>query len=131
MIPLLLGEVSLFVPELPGYGVSDPPSDSSRVETCRLLMAALRDAFGVTDKETREVILAGHDRGARIVHRVAVDQHDYPFINIKGTIMLDIVPTKVSACKWKRINMLTTCNRFNGTILAIWPCANHIITGLF
>lgn len=98
MIPLLKDKVSLFVPELPGYGVSDRPRNSSRVETCNLLMNALGQVFRSTPEAPRKVILGGHDRGARIVHRVAVDQELYPFLSLQGLIMLDIVPTKV----WSR-----------------------------
>jgi pimeloyl-ACP methyl ester carboxylesterase len=39
------------------------------------------------------VMLVGHDRGARISHRLAVDRQDFPHLDIRGTILLDIVPT--------------------------------------
>lgn len=43
------------------------------------------------------IIIVGHDRGARICHRLAVDvSHDIdPLLNIVGAMFLDIVPTLV------------------------------------
>ena len=38
------------------------------------------------------VILGGHDRGARAVHRAAVDIESYSNINALGVWMADIVP---------------------------------------
>ena len=35
------------------------------------------------------------DRGAKICHRVAVDNHHFPSLDIVGTVLIDIVPTKV------------------------------------
>ena len=37
-------------------------------------------------------MLAGHDRGARLVHRAAVDIDQFPQINALGVFMADIVP---------------------------------------
>jgi pimeloyl-ACP methyl ester carboxylesterase len=44
------------------------------------------------------MILAGHDRGARICHRLTVDfysQSRLPHFSLRGTILLDIVPTLI------------------------------------
>lgn len=46
----------------------------------------------------RRVILIGHDRGARICHRLAVDASMGLFpddLELLGLVMLDIVPTVV------------------------------------
>jgi pimeloyl-ACP methyl ester carboxylesterase len=40
------------------------------------------------------VILGGHDRGARISHRLAVSRADFPALEIIGAVLIDIVPTK-------------------------------------
>ena len=43
-----------------------------------------------------KIIIAGHDRGARICHRLAVDAQEYfTDFDIIGTILLDIVPTVI------------------------------------
>ena len=39
------------------------------------------------------VILVGHDRGARITHRLLVDRARYPDLDIIGATLMDIVPT--------------------------------------
>ena len=88
MAPLLKDKVSLFVPELPGYGISTPAKEHSKKAVGGALLEALEAVFG-----KRKVILGGHDRGARIVHRLAVDMDDYPNLEFLGVFMLDIVPT--------------------------------------
>jgi pimeloyl-ACP methyl ester carboxylesterase len=90
LVPLLKDKVSLFVPELPGYGVSSPQPANDKRSIGTTLLNALIDVFG----KDRKVILGGHDRGARICHRLAVDAANFP-LNILGVIMLDIVPTLV------------------------------------
>ena len=87
-IPLLNDKVSLFVPELRGYGISSPAKAHSKKAIGTALLEALEAAFG-----ERKVILGGHDRGARICHRLAVDKDDFPNLDILGVFMIDIVPT--------------------------------------
>lgn len=47
----------------------------------------MQDVFG----KERPVIYCGHDRGARIGHRLVVDNK--PEHNIKAAVLMDIVPT--------------------------------------
>jgi len=66
-------------------------------------LEALSDVFKTTDSKTpRRVILGGHDRGARICHRLAVDfshppesKSIYSTLNLTvlGAVLIDIVPT--------------------------------------
>ncbi|KAK5193611.1 hypothetical protein LTR92_006982 [Exophiala xenobiotica] len=125
VVPALKDRVSLFVPELPGYGISTPIKDKDAINanTKRsvggALLEALSAAFNTnttsssTAKAPRKVILGGHDRGARICHRLAVDfSHPsesesesesnsqsppslYSTLNLTviGTVLLDIIPT--------------------------------------
>lgn len=70
------------------------------------LLEALSQVFNTTSTSTspRRVILGGHDRGARIAHRLAVDFSHPPQnsssiystlnLTVLGTILLDIVPTQ-------------------------------------
>ncbi|KIW53340.1 hypothetical protein PV05_08922 [Exophiala xenobiotica] len=122
VVPALKDRVSLFVPELPGYGISTPIKDkdaNTKRSVGGALLEALSSAFETnTNTNTsstasstaaaaaapRKVILGGHDRGARICHRLAVDfLHPseassvsiYSKLNLTviGTVLLDIIPT--------------------------------------
>jgi pimeloyl-ACP methyl ester carboxylesterase len=104
----LAGKVSLFIPELPGYGISTPAKNNSRKDVGEALLEALQRAFALGAQETlqkkRRVVLGGHDRGARLCHHLAVwsgsdPDHFIPGIEVVGVILLDIVPTKV---QWEK-----------------------------
>ncbi|THY44367.1 alpha/beta hydrolase [Aureobasidium pullulans] len=84
--------------KLPGYGVSSRPKKDGFAAVGQALLEASHELF-----PNRPIILGGHDRGARICHRLAVTHahppqdetanlHSYKLL---GTIMLDIVPTLV------------------------------------
>lgn len=93
----------MFVPDIPGYGESTysaAPSNTtaySKREIGNIILEALKRLL---DAPERKIILLGHDRGARIIHRLAVDaaegilQENYGF-NLLGITLLDIVPTIV------------------------------------
>lgn len=53
--------------------------------------------FGIPDSKSapRKIILIGHDRGARISHRLVVDKLESAGLEITSVILMDIVPTKV------------------------------------
>lgn len=91
VVPQLKDSVSLFIPELPGYGISSPCKVHSKKEVGTALLESLTKVF---EPGSREIIIGGHDRGARISHRLAVDKDDFD-LNIVACVMLDIVPTKV------------------------------------
>jgi pimeloyl-ACP methyl ester carboxylesterase len=93
VIPELIDKVSLFVPELPGYGISTACNQHDRKTVGGALLEALTSVFKISSP--RKVILVGHDRGARTCHRLAVDKADFPALNIVGTVLIDIMPTKV------------------------------------
>lgn len=82
---MLKDKVSLFIPEQPGYGISSlPPSYDKRV-VGGLVMEALHRVFGMD----RPVIWCGHDRGARLGHRLLVD-HD-PSHNIQAAMYVHVL----------------------------------------
>jgi pimeloyl-ACP methyl ester carboxylesterase len=93
MIPILSPKLSLFIPELPGYGISSPTNDSSKLAVGRILLDALLAVFALSHTPSRRVVLGGHDRGARIVHRLLVSRAAFPHLNISFGVMLDILPT--------------------------------------
>lgn len=95
VIPKLTKEVSLFVPELPGYGISSPAASSAPRDIGGALLEALQSVFKLSAESPRRLILGGHDRGARICHRLAVSKAEFPFVKVIGAILMDIVPTKV------------------------------------
>lgn len=94
-------QYSLFVPELPGYGISTPSKDNTRLGIVGALIEALSTVFQSSEGLPRKVIAVGHDRGARIVHRLAVSRTRFPQINLIGVAMLDIVPTKAQWDEFK------------------------------
>lgn len=76
----------------------------------------MQKVFQISNDFPRRVIAAGHDRGGRIVHRIAVSRKDFPAIELIGTIMLDIVPTKV---QWDAFsNPAGAVNYFHWPLLA-------------
>ncbi|KAK3490074.1 Alpha/Beta hydrolase protein [Neurospora crassa] len=159
LVPLLLPKVSLFIPELPGYGISTPISAGTGDHTKRAVGHALLDALAQvfdtnsssSSSSPRQVILAGHDRGARICHRLAVDATsktsspesssssssslpDEPNksffthhnLTITGLILLDILPTK---SQWDFFSVpFLSQNYFHWPLLANVELAVPMIT---
>ncbi|KAF4551322.1 Hypothetical protein D9617_14g077800 [Elsinoe fawcettii] len=94
---LLKDRISLFIPEIPGYGISSPPTSPIQFATMgEPLLHTVKTLF-----PSRPIILGGHDRGARICHRLAVENAhwpDAPKLDLLGCVLLDIVPTLIG---WK------------------------------
>jgi haloacetate dehalogenase len=87
--PQLAANYTVIATDLRGYGDSskpDPLEDSSNY--CKRIMAL--DQVQVMEKlGYQEFYLIGHDRGARISHRLALDFPE----KIKKLVLLDIAPT--------------------------------------
>ena len=81
--------------QIPGYGISTACKTHSKKAVGSALLEALELVFKIPQGSKRKVILGGHDRGARICHRIAVDKTDFPNLEIVSLVVLDIVPTKV------------------------------------
>ncbi|KAF2148251.1 alpha/beta-hydrolase [Myriangium duriaei CBS 260.36] len=94
---LLKDRISLFIPEIPGYGISSRPKEDISFATMgEPIVHAFMKLF-----PGRDIIFGGHDRGARICHRLAVENAhwpDAPKIKLIGCVLLDIVPTLL---QWK------------------------------
>lgn len=89
LAPLLAGDYSLVIPDLRGYGDSGkPPSLPDAANQSKRAMAAdmaeLMTALGHTSFH-----VAGHDRGARVLHRLCLD---HP-ARILSACIMDIAPT--------------------------------------
>jgi haloacetate dehalogenase len=89
----LAADFSLVIPDLRGYGDSAKPTSTSPADTTHALhskramaadMAALMSGLG-----HRRFCVAGHDRGGRVAHRLALDHAD----RVERVAFIDIVPT--------------------------------------
>lgn len=118
IVPKLSKEVSLFVPELPGYGISSPSKSAAPRDLGGALLEALQSVFKLSAESPRRLILGGHDRGARICHRLAVSRADFPFVEVIGMILMDIVPTKV---QWDNFS-----NPVAATAYFHWPLLANV-----
>lgn len=87
--PALSEHFTLILPDLPGYGQSGIPalSASHQAYSKRSMaehMLILMKQLGYT-----QFLLAGHDRGARVAYRLALDHPDA----VQKVAILDILPT--------------------------------------
>lgn len=110
--PTLAEHFSLVIPDLPGYGKSiGPPCDEafhaySKRTTART-MADLMSHLG-----HERFLLAGHDRGARVAFRLALDQPE----RVEKYAALDIVPT---LDQWQRMNADRALSGYHWQFLAV------------
>ncbi len=84
VMPALARRFTVVAPDLRGYGDSDRPAGGYDKWTRAADVAALVDALGLGP-----VVLVGHDRGARVAHRFALDHPD----RLVRLVLLDIAPT--------------------------------------
>jgi haloacetate dehalogenase len=88
--PRLAQDFTVVVTDLRGYGDSSkPPSDPQHATYSKRVTA--KDQVEVMAKlGFREFFVAGHDRGARVAHRMALDHAQ----RMKKVAVLDIAPTR-------------------------------------
>ncbi|PSN61420.1 alpha/beta-hydrolase [Corynespora cassiicola Philippines] len=95
LIPLLPKSSPIFAPDLPGYGGSQRIPKNDKLSIGTTLLSALRTELNRTSsgppRPSIPIILIGHDRGARIAHRLAVS--GVPGFRIQAACLIDIVPT--------------------------------------
>jgi haloacetate dehalogenase len=84
VVPSLLDQFTVVCPDLRGYGDSDKPRDGYDKRSMAKDMHDVMQALG-----HMRFALVGHDRGARVAHRLAME---YPEA-VKNLTVLDIVPT--------------------------------------
>jgi len=89
LAPLLADEYSLVIPDLRGYGDSGkPPSLPDAANQSKRAMAQdLAELMTAIGHERFHV--AGHDRGARVLHRLCLDHE----ARIRSACIMDIAPT--------------------------------------
>lgn len=97
LIPFLPKETPLFIPDLPGYGGSGHIPQNDKLSQGNALLGALSTELKRTTTSNSSsptpIVLIGHDRGARIAHRLTVTGH--PDFSILGVTLIDIVPTSI------------------------------------
>ncbi|KAF4589072.1 putative Fluoroacetate dehalogenase [Ophiocordyceps camponoti-floridani] len=75
--------------DTPGYGLSSPcASGADQLTTGTAILEAVTKIYG----KNTSIILAGHDRGARIVQRLAVNIDHFPHVRAMGVFIVDILP---------------------------------------
>jgi haloacetate dehalogenase len=82
--PAMLKQFKVVCPDLRGYGDSDKPRDGYDKRSMAKDVHETMKALGFA-----RYALVGHDRGARVAHRLAMDFQDA----VKNLTVLDIVPT--------------------------------------
>jgi len=85
VVPLLAPHFQLVIPDLRGYGDSDKPLDGYDKRTMARDIRELARRLGHS-----RIHLCGHDRGARVCHRYALDHGE----TLTGVMLVDIVPTR-------------------------------------
>jgi haloacetate dehalogenase len=88
--PLLLDKFQVICPDLRGYGRSDKPvSDELHKTYSKRVMA--NDCVALMKQLGHDTFdLVGHDRGARVAHRLGIDHSE----RVKSMVLLDIAPTR-------------------------------------
>nr|OQO30270.1 hypothetical protein B0A51_01818 [Rachicladosporium sp. CCFEE 5018] len=124
VVPALKDHYSLFVPELPNYGVSTTTRPWNKRDHGHLLLRALHATL--KSGSTRQIIWCSHDRGARIGHRLLTSPSSLTQ-NIKAAIFMDIVP---SLEQWRSFaNPAASVAYFHWPFLAR-PDAPEMITSM-
>src|ERR687886_1857494 len=88
--PVLAERFTVVCPDLRGFGDSaKPPADPEHLAYSKRVMA--QDQVEVMRTlGFREFAVVGHDRGARVAHRMALDHSE----RVTKLALLDIVPTR-------------------------------------
>jgi haloacetate dehalogenase len=103
------------MPDLRGYGDSDKPPGGYDKRTMAQDIRELARHLGDT-----RFALAGHDRGARVAHRYALDHGE----TLTGVCMVDIVPTKTF---FDRVNTQTALGTWHWFFLPVPDLAERLI----
>lgn len=88
--PRLAADFTVVAADLRGYGDSGKPADGNGFESyCKRRMAADQVAV-MAALGFERFMVAGHDRGGRVAHRMALDHRQ----RVRRLAVLDIVPTR-------------------------------------
>jgi haloacetate dehalogenase len=84
VMPALAAHFTVVAPDLRGYGDSDRPAGGYDKRTMAADVTELADGLGLGP-----LVVVGHDRGARVAHRFALDHPG----RLTRLVLLDIAPT--------------------------------------
>jgi haloacetate dehalogenase len=87
--PLLADSFTIIAPDLRGYGDSGKPASDPAHETYSKRRMAADQIRVMTQLGFDQFFVAGHDRGGRVAHRLALDHPNA----VKTLAVLDIAPT--------------------------------------
>ncbi len=117
IVPLLAPHFRLVMPDLRGYGDSDKPPAGYDKRTMAQDIRALAQELG-----DARIHLAGHDRGARVAHRFALDHGDA----LGGLMLVDIIPTRTF---FERVSKETAQGSWHWFFLPVPDLAETLIAG--
>ena len=109
--PYLSKKYTVITSDLRGYGDSDKPDSKANHTTYSKRAMAKDQVFLMKKLGYDEFFCIGHDRGARVLHRAALD---YPK-TIKKMVLIDIVPTPHL---YKNLNKNTSESFFHWFLLS-------------
>jgi haloacetate dehalogenase len=115
IVPLLAPHFQLVMPDLRGYGDSDKPLDGYDKRTMAQDIRELARHLGHA-----KFHLCGHDRGARVCHRYALDHGE----TLTGVMMVDIVPTRTF---FERVSKETAQGTWHWFFLPVADLAETLI----
>jgi haloacetate dehalogenase len=87
--PQLAEQFSVIVPDLRGYGKSGKPQDGKRHENYSFRAMAQDQVDVLRHFGHERFLVAAHDRGARVTHRLCLDHPE----SIEKACLMDIAPT--------------------------------------
>jgi haloacetate dehalogenase len=90
LAPELAKNHTLVIPDLRGYGDSGKPSDGDNHFNYSKRAMALDQVEVMEKLGFRQFAMVGHDRGARVGHRLALDHPD----RLTKLVLMDICPTQ-------------------------------------
>jgi len=96
--PLLADRFTLVIPDLRGYGDSDKPRGLPDHANYSKRVMALDQVEVMAALGFERFAVAGHDRGARVAHRMALDHSQ----RVSRLAVLDIVPTRTMYARTTR-----------------------------
>lgn len=96
--PLLADRFTLVIPDLRGYGDSDKPRGLPDHSNYSKRAMALDQVEVMAALGFERFAVAGHDRGARVAHRMALDHPQ----RVSRLAVLDIVPTRTMYARTTR-----------------------------
>ena len=108
--PQLAKHFTLIIPDLRGYGLSSAPKGDTTLYSKRAMADDVIDVLNALG-HTQPVRLVGHDRGARVSYRLALDHPD----RVERLALIDIAPT---LCMWDGMNATSAMKVYHWLFLA-------------